>query len=52
MSAVMSDGQTSYIYVKDPKTGGKAVAVLEGVSRDQIVVEGANLLDNQVQLTI
>jgi RND family efflux transporter MFP subunit len=62
-SAVLSDGTTSYIYVKDPATGalkrrdiktgppnGGVIAVLEGVSADdQVVTQGGVLLDNQVQ---
>jgi cobalt-zinc-cadmium efflux system membrane fusion protein len=62
-SAVMSDGATSYIYIKTDKgelkrrdvvvgsvSGGK-VPVIDGVEvGDQVVVQGAILLDNQIQL--
>src|SRR5205823_5689250 len=62
-SAVMSDGATSYVYVKNDKgelkrrnvtigsvSGGK-VPVLDGVEvGEQVVVQGAILLDNQIQL--
>ena len=62
-SAVMSDGATSYVYVKTDKgelkrrdvvvgsvSGGK-VPVLDGVEvGEQVVVQGAILLDNQIQL--
>jgi RND family efflux transporter MFP subunit len=62
-SAVMSDGATSYVYLKTDKgelkrrdvvvgsvSGGK-VPVLDGVEvGDQVVVQGAILLDNQIQL--
>ncbi|HEY4245182.1 MAG TPA: efflux RND transporter periplasmic adaptor subunit [Kofleriaceae bacterium] len=63
-SAVLSDGSQSYVYVKDPKSGalvrhditvgsisGGAVPVLAGVEpSDQVVLKGAILLDNQIQL--
>ena len=62
-SAVMSDGATSYVYVKTDKgelkrrnvvvgsvSGGK-VPILDGVDvGEQVVVQGAILLDNQIQL--
>jgi hypothetical protein len=62
-SAVMSDGATSYVYVKTDKgelkrrdvivgsiSGGR-VPVLDGVEvGEQVVVQGAILLDNQIQL--
>ena len=62
-AAVMSDGAQSYVYLKEPTgelkrhdikvgstTGGK-VPVLAGVSAtDQVVLSGAILLDNQLQL--
>lgn len=62
-SAVMSDGAETYVYVKD-KSGalkkrtvvaGSASAgkmpILEGVEpNEQVVVQGAILLDNQIQL--
>jgi cobalt-zinc-cadmium efflux system membrane fusion protein len=62
-SAVMSDGATSYVYVKSDKgelkrrdvvvgsvNGGK-VPVLDGVEvGEQVVIQGAILLDNQIQL--
>ncbi|MEO8841738.1 MAG: efflux RND transporter periplasmic adaptor subunit [Kofleriaceae bacterium] len=63
-SAVLSDGLTTYVYLKDPKTGelkrrvvtaGSSSAgkmpILSGVEPgDQVVVQGAILLDNQIQL--
>ena len=61
-SAVLSDGETSYVYVREgnalrrhPVTVGAAhaglVAVLGGLSPGQLVVtRGAILLDNQIQL--
>ena len=62
-SAVMSDGAQSYVYRKDPTgelkrhditvgsvSAGK-VPVLAGLSAtDQVVLSGAILLDNQIQL--
>jgi cobalt-zinc-cadmium efflux system membrane fusion protein len=62
-SAVMSDGAQSYVYMKDGKgalvrkdvtvgsiNGGK-VPVLAGLElTDQVVLKGAILLDNQIQL--
>ncbi len=62
-AAVMSDGAQSYVYVKTPKgelkrrtvtvgsvSGGK-VPVLTGIEvGEQVVVQGAILLDNQIQL--
>jgi RND family efflux transporter MFP subunit len=62
-AAVMSDGATSYVYVKTDKgelkrrnvvvgsvSGGK-IPVLDGVEvGEQVVVQGAILLDNQIQL--
>ena len=62
-SAVLSDGATSYIYVKakdgslkrrnvtiGPVSGGN-VPVIDGVEvGDEVVVQGAILLDNQIQL--
>jgi RND family efflux transporter MFP subunit len=62
-SAVMSDGATTYVYVKDKSgalkkrtvvagsaSGGK-MPVLEGIEPgEQVVVQGAILLDNQIQL--
>jgi len=62
-SAVMSDGATSYVYIKTDKgelkrrdvsvgsvSGGK-VPVLDGIEvGEQVVVQGAILLDNQIQL--
>ena len=62
-SAVMSDGAQSYVYRKEPSgelkrhdvtvgsaSGGK-VPVLAGLSpSDQVVLSGAILLDNQIQL--
>jgi RND family efflux transporter MFP subunit len=63
-SAVMSDGATSYVYLKDKagamkrrdiKVGTPSagiIPVLEGIaSDDQVVLQGAILLDNQIQLT-
>jgi RND family efflux transporter MFP subunit len=62
-SAVMSDGSKSYVYLKDSKgalvrrdikagsvsTG--VIPVLDGLdATDQVVVQGAILLDNQIQL--
>lgn len=61
-SAVMSDGATSYVYVRDgqalrrhPISVGAAhagkVAVLDGLAPGQpVVTRGAILLDNQIQL--
>ena len=62
-SAVLSDGVTTYVYVrvKDGKlerrnvTAGSASAgrmpILAGLDiGDQVVVQGAILLDNQIQL--
>ncbi len=62
-SAVLSDGLTSYVYVKEKDgslkrrvvTAGAASAgkmpILEGLEPgDQVVVQGALLLDNQIQL--
>ena len=62
-SAVMSDGAETYVYVKDKSgalkkrtvvvgsaSGGK-VPILEGLEPgEQVVVQGAILLDNQIQL--
>jgi len=62
-SAVMSDGATSYVYVKSDKgelkrrnvtvgsvNAGK-IPVIDGVEvGEQVVVQGAILLDNQIQL--
>jgi RND family efflux transporter MFP subunit len=62
-SAVMSDGAQTYVYVKDKDgrlrrrnvvtgsaSGGK-MPVLAGLEHDeQVVVQGAILLDNQIQL--
>jgi len=62
-SAVMSDGDQTYVYVKD-KTGalkkrivvassasGGKMPILEGLEPgEQVVVQGAILLDNQIQL--
>lgn len=63
-SAVMSDGEKTYVFVKEPKTGalkrrtvivgtassGK-VPVLSGIEPGEpVVVQGAILLDNQIQL--
>jgi RND family efflux transporter MFP subunit len=62
-SAVMSDGATTYVYVKDKSgalkkrtvvagsaSGGK-MPILEGIEPgEQVVVQGAILLDNQIQL--
>jgi multidrug efflux pump subunit AcrA (membrane-fusion protein) len=62
-SAVMSDGAQSYVYCKEPTgalkrknvtvgsaTGG-TVPVLTGLTaNDQVVLSGAILLDNQIQL--
>jgi len=62
-SAVMSDGATTYVYVKDKSgalkkrtvvagsaSGGK-MPILEGLEPgEQVVVQGAILLDNQIQL--
>jgi cobalt-zinc-cadmium efflux system membrane fusion protein len=62
-SAVLSDGLTTYVYMKDKSgqlkrrvvTAGSASAgkmpILSGVEPgDQVVVQGAILLDNQIQL--
>jgi membrane fusion protein, heavy metal efflux system len=62
-SAVLSDGVTTYVYMKDKSgqlkrrvvTAGAASAgkmpILSGVEPgDQVVVQGAILLDNQIQL--
>ncbi|HEY0252854.1 MAG TPA: efflux RND transporter periplasmic adaptor subunit [Kofleriaceae bacterium] len=62
-SAVMSDGVTTYVYVKEKDgqlkrrvvTAGSASAgkmpILTGIEPgDQVVVQGAILLDNQIQL--
>src|SRR5439155_13339004 len=62
-SAVMSDGAQSYVYVKTAKgelkkrivtvgsVSGGHVPVLTGVEvGEQVVVQGAILLDNQIQL--
>jgi cobalt-zinc-cadmium efflux system membrane fusion protein len=62
-SAVLSDGVTTYVYIKDKSgqlkrrivTAGSASAgkmpILSGVEPgDQVVVQGAILLDNQIQL--
>lgn len=62
-SAVLSDGVTTYVYLKDKSgqlkrrvvTAGSANAgkmpILTGVEPgDQVVVQGAILLDNQIQL--
>ena len=62
-SAVLSDGVTTYVYLKDKSgqlkrrivTAGSASAgkmpILSGVEPgDQVVVQGAILLDNQIQL--
>ena len=62
-SAVLSDGETSYVYMRakdgslkrhnvtiGPVSGGK-VPVIDGVQvGDEVVVQGAILLDNQIQL--
>jgi membrane fusion protein, heavy metal efflux system len=62
-SAVMSDGAQTYVYVKDKggalkkrtvvagsSSGGK-MPILEGLEPgEQVVVQGAILLDNQIQL--
>jgi len=62
-SAVMSDGAETYVYVKDKSgalkkrtviagssSAGK-MPILEGVEPgEQVVVQGAILLDNQIQL--
>jgi RND family efflux transporter MFP subunit len=62
-SAVMSDGAQTYVYVKD-KSGalkkrtvvagsasGGRMPILEGIEPgEQVVVQGAILLDNQIQL--
>ena len=62
-SAVLSDGVTTYVYVKEKSgvlkrrnvTAGSAsagkMAILAGLDPgDQVVVQGAILLDNQIQL--
>ena len=62
-SAVMSDGATSYVYLKTPKgelkrknvvagtVSGGTIPILDGVNvGDEVVVQGAILLDNQIQL--
>jgi cobalt-zinc-cadmium efflux system membrane fusion protein len=63
-AAVLSDGEQSYVYAKDAKTGALVkrtvvvgsvsagrVPVLQGVALgEQIVTRGAILLDNQIQL--
>lgn len=62
-SAVLSDGATSYTYVKDPggamkrrniavgAASGGVVPVLSGLTPgESVVVQGAILLDNQIQL--
>ncbi|HEY3806652.1 MAG TPA: efflux RND transporter periplasmic adaptor subunit [Kofleriaceae bacterium] len=64
-SAVMSDGAQTYVYIKDKQTGafkkrivvagssnGGQMPILSGVSPgDMVVVEGAILLDNQIDLS-
>ncbi|HEY1817920.1 MAG TPA: efflux RND transporter periplasmic adaptor subunit [Kofleriaceae bacterium] len=64
-SAVMSDGAETYVYIKDKQTGafkkrivvagssnGGQMPILSGVSiGDMVVVEGAILLDNQIDLS-
>jgi RND family efflux transporter MFP subunit len=62
-SAVMSDGARSYVYIKTPKgelkrrtvtagaVSGGMLPVLDGVEvGEEVVVQGAILLDNQIQL--
>jgi RND family efflux transporter MFP subunit len=62
-SAVMSDGARSYVYIKTDKgalarrdikvgsSNGGVVPVREGLTAsDQVVIQGAILLDNQIQL--
>ena len=62
-SAVLSDGATSYVYVKTAQgdlkrrnvtigaVSGDKVPVIDGIQvGDQVVVQGAILLDNQIQL--
>jgi hypothetical protein len=59
----MSDGATSYVYIKTAKgelkrrnvvagaVSGGMIPVLDGVNvGDDVVVQGAILLDNQIQL--
>ena len=63
-TAVMSDGATNYVYVKDAKTGalkrrnvtigsvsGGKIPVIAGVEPGEpVVVRGAILLDNQIEI--
>jgi RND family efflux transporter MFP subunit len=62
-SAVMSDGAQTYVYVKDKSgalkkrtvvagsAGGGRMPILDGIEPgEQVVVQGAILLDNQIQL--
>jgi multidrug efflux pump subunit AcrA (membrane-fusion protein) len=63
MSAVLSDGAQSYVYRKEPDgalrrhditvgtASGSTIPVIAGLTAtDQIVLSGAILLDNQIQL--
>ncbi|HEV7555369.1 MAG TPA: hypothetical protein VGO00_07950, partial [Kofleriaceae bacterium] len=62
-SAVMSDGSKTYVYLKDAKgslvrrdikagsVSAGVIPVLDGLdAADQVVIQGAILLDNQIQL--